>query len=111
MIDPRTDPVRVEPTEDQARLRIVWRDRHVSEYPPRHLRLLCPCAGCVDEGTGRRTLDPVRVPLGVFPLQIRRVGRYALGFEWSDGHDTGIYPFELLRAICPCDACHPPEKG
>ena len=33
------------------------------------------------------------------------VGRYALQFLWSDGHDTGIYPYEMLRKICLCDAC------
>lgn len=24
---------------------------------------------------------------------------------WSDGHSTGIYPFEHLRAVCPCPRC------
>jgi DUF971 family protein len=26
-------------------------------------------------------------------------------FEWSDGHNTGIYSYEYLRAICPCETC------
>jgi DUF971 family protein len=26
-------------------------------------------------------------------------------FEWSDGHNTGIYSYEYLRALCPCEAC------
>ena len=99
------DPVEIAPTEDAARLRIRWADGHVSEYPPRHLRLNCRCAICVDERTGAPLLEPGGVPQDVYPLAIRRVGRYALRFEWSDGHDTGIYPFELLRAICPCAAC------
>ena len=34
----------------------------------------------------------------------REVGRYAVGIDWSDGHDS-ILPFRLLRAHCPCDAC------
>jgi hypothetical protein len=45
------------------------------------------------------------VPEGVYPTAIHRVGRYALQFVWSDGHDTGICPCDHLRAICPCDAC------
>jgi DUF971 family protein len=57
--------------------------------------------------TGRPILDPARVPEDVYPLEIRYVGRYALHFAWSDGHATGIYPFELLRSICPCGACAP----
>ena len=28
------------------------------------------------------------------------VGRYALNFRWSDGHETGIYSFRLLRELC-----------
>jgi ATP-binding protein involved in chromosome partitioning len=101
----RTTPREVAPTADGARLRIVWGDGHVSEYEPRQLRLSCRCAGCVEEMTGRPLLDPRRVPEGVHPLAIRYVGRYALRFDWSDGHLTGIYSFDMLREICPCDAC------
>lgn len=98
-MDDSTTPVRIEPTEDAARLRIVWADGHVSELAPRHLRLNCRCAGCIDEFTGRPLIDPSRVPDDIHPRAIRYVGRYALKFEWSDGHDTGIYPFELLREM------------
>jgi ATP-binding protein involved in chromosome partitioning len=103
--DPRTTPLRVEPTEDGERLRIAWADSHTSEYKPRDLRLACRCAACIEETTGRPILDPGRVPASVYPLEIRYVGRYALHFSWSDGHATGIYPFELLRSICPCPDC------
>ncbi len=97
--DPRIDPAEIGPTADGTRLRIAWRDGVVSEYVPRYLRLLCPCAGCVDEMTGVRTLDPARVDPGVYPTAIHYVGRYALQFVWSDGHATGLYTFELLREI------------
>ena len=103
--DPRTVPAGVEPTEDGERLRIDWRDGHRSEYPPRYLRLQCRCAGCVEEMSGRPVLIPASVPADVYPLGIRYVGRYALRFDWSDGHATGIYPFGLLREICPCAEC------
>ena len=33
------------------------------------------------------------------------VGNYALSFAFSDGHGTGIYPFELLRKLCCCREC------
>jgi ATP-binding protein involved in chromosome partitioning len=97
--DPTTTPVEVAPTEDASRLRIRWQDGHSSELTPRDLRLACPCAGCVDEMTGRPILRPESVPEGVHPLAIRYVGRYALQFDWSDGHATGIYPFTLLREL------------
>lgn len=104
-VQPGFSPVEIAPTEDQARLRIVWRDGHRSEFEPRYLRINCPCAGCVEEMTGRALLDPSMVPPDVYPLAIRHVGRYALQFEWSDGHRTGIYPFDQLRRMCPCSGC------
>ena len=31
------------------------------------------------------------------------VGNYAIQIEFSDGHATGIFSFEHLREICPCE--------
>jgi len=101
MADPRWTPLEVGPNEDASQLRIRWADGEASEYPPRTLRIACPCAGCVDEMTGRRILREEDVPDDVHPLAIRYVGRYALRFDWSDGHGTGIYPFEFLRRLDP----------
>jgi DUF971 family protein len=38
------------------------------------------------------------------PDAVSLVGRYALGVTWQDRHGS-IYPFEMLRAACPCGAC------
>jgi DUF971 family protein len=99
MADARWTPVEIGPNEDASLLRIRWKDGGISEYEPRELRLACPCAGCVDEMTGRRILRAEDVAPDVHPLAIRYVGRYALRFDWSDGHGTGIYPFEFLRRL------------
>jgi DUF971 family protein len=104
-------PTAVEPSDDGQRLRIVWRDGHTSEYQPRAIRLACPCAGCIDEYTGRPLLDPRTVPDDINPLAIEYVGRYALKFTWPDGHDTGMFPWDLLRRLCPCDACTATRDG
>jgi DUF971 family protein len=32
------------------------------------------------------------------------VGRYAVGVQWLDGHDS-IFPLEGLRRHCPCNEC------
>lgn len=97
--DPRFEPEEIAPTEDGARLRITWKDGVASEYVPRELRILCPCAACVDETTGVRTLRPETVDQNVYPLAIHYVGRYALQFVWSDSHETGIYTFDYLRKV------------
>jgi DUF971 family protein len=35
----------------------------------------------------------------------KAVGNYAIHIEFSDGHSTGIYSFDLLRTLCPCEDC------
>jgi len=82
-------------------LSITWRDGHESVYEVRNLRLACACASCVDEWTGAGRLEPASVPEDVHPLRIEPVGRYAIQIHWSDGHDTGIYPFARLRELDP----------
>jgi ATP-binding protein involved in chromosome partitioning len=68
-------------------------------YPARALRLACPCAGCVEEMSGRPILDPAGVPADIRPVTIALVGAYGLKVTWSDGHGTGIYTFALLRSL------------
>jgi DUF971 family protein len=36
--------------------------------------------------------------------RLKEVGRYALGVEWADKHDS-ILPHRVIRRACPCDAC------
>ncbi len=80
-------------------LAIAWADGEESLYEVRELRLACGCAQCVDEWTGEGRLDPSSVPEDVHPVSIETVGRYAIQIEWSDGHSTGIYPFDRLREL------------
>ena len=84
-----------------GQLEIRWGDGHVSRFPFRPLRLACPCALCIDEWTGRPRLDPNLVALDVRAFEVRNVGRYAFKLVWSDGHSTGIYAFDRLRALDP----------
>ena len=80
-------------------LAILWDDEVQSIFDVRELRLACGCAHCVDEWTGEGRLDPDTVPADVRPMKIENVGRYAIQIEWSDGHETGIYTFDRLRAL------------
>jgi len=88
-----------------GRLLVTWSDGHRGVHTGYRLRVSCPCASCVDEDSGRRTLDPKQVPLDIRLNGAGRVGRYGVGIEFSDGHNTGIYSFALLRRLCECDAC------
>jgi len=80
-------------------LAIQWGDGQESVLDVRALRLACGCARCVDEWTGEGRLDADAVPADVHPLRIEPVGRYAIQIAWSDGHDSGIYPFRRLREL------------
>ena len=92
---------------DKGVLGIPWSDGHKGIYPVRYLRQHCPCAACVDEWTGERRLKSEDVPVLIMLQDIESVGRYAFQFTWSDGHDTGIYSYSLLRKLCQCDICQP----
>jgi DUF971 family protein len=93
----------IEPREIQqagdAGLNITWGDAVTSAYSAADLRRACPCAQCVNEWTGQRTLKPEAISGDLTIADINIVGRYALNFRWSDGHDTGIYSFRYLREL------------
>lgn len=99
-----TTPVDIRRVADRE-IHVTWADGHRSVFPNRLLRERCACAQCVHEVTGQQLLDPASVPEDIRALEVALVGRYAVRFQWSDGHGTGIYPFTRLRAWCPCEAC------
>ena len=80
-------------------LAIEWTDQKQQSLDVVNLRRNCPCAACVNEMTGLRTLKPESIAETVRPLNIKSVGRYALGIHFSDGHQTGIYTFDYLRGL------------
>ena len=86
--------------EGDAGLSITWGDGEQSSYKASELRRACPCAQCVNEWTGQRVLKPEDISDDLSISDISIVGRYALNFRWSDGHETGIYSFRYLRQLC-----------
>jgi DUF971 family protein len=100
---------------------IEWKDGHLSEYTFPFLRDACPCAMCNEERekTGRRPGDPVKPMPGELPMfkaaskptSAEPVGKYAVKFKWNDGHELGIYSWNWLREICPCEECQRERKA
>ena len=95
--------VEVKRLPEERRVRLVWSDEHTADYDYDYLRGYCPCAGCQGHSAApvlfHEPPDEIRVN-GIEP-----VGNYAVSFQFSDGHATGIYRFEFLRQLCPCEAC------
>ena len=51
----------------------------------------------------------VSTPTPLKPVSLSKQGDDRLVIVWSDGHDTGIFTLENLRALCQCPACRPPS--
>jgi DUF971 family protein len=102
-------PVAYRPVEiakvGETAVRITWDDGHAGLYSTRYLRGICQCAACVDEWTGEKRLSMDSIPQDIRTLRIAPVGQYGIHIDWSDGHTTGIYAFDLLRKMCPCPTC------
>jgi prepilin-type processing-associated H-X9-DG protein len=94
---------------------IAWADGHASHYGFAYLREKCPCAMCNDERQKKEALAQAAPGLSSAALPMFKpkpsaraahaVGNYALQIDFNDGHGTGIYSFDYLRTICPCEAC------
>jgi DUF971 family protein len=105
-----TKPVQVKVhVSTGAGVDIEWADGHRSHYEFSYLRERCPCAVCNDE-RGRKSDTLQSGPLPLYKARVTArsaspVGHYAVQFDFSDGHTTGIFSFGYLREICPCDEC------
>jgi len=84
---------------DPRTLSILWEDGHRDDLDVRDLRLACRCAVCIEEMTGEKLLDPKTIGSDVGPQKIVSIGNYAIQFDWSDGHNSGIYSFKDLRSL------------
>ena len=90
-------------------LQITWDGGHTSVYDFKYLRRTCPCAECMPwkEGVG----DVGKSPPSVFadaadlksPSNIVPIGGYGFQIQWTSGHVYGIYTWDYLLELCPCE--------
>ena len=99
------DPVTIDVDRKEA-VTITWEDGHVNRFPLEFLRTSCMCAQC--RGLRDRGNQAWAPSGSVSTLQVesaRQVGNWGLNIHWNDGHTTGIFTWEVLRASCLCDRC------
>jgi DUF971 family protein len=127
-IDTRRKPAKVKVhVSSGAGVDITWADDHASHYDFAYLREQCPCAMCNDErmkkeqgrqkdaqlkkensGAAAPVLSSPLLPMYKPRLtanSAHAVGNYALQIDFNDGHATGIFSFDYLRTVCPCEVC------
>jgi DUF971 family protein len=79
----------------EIEMRVSYDDGVTASFPVLSLRQACPCAGCRgrrDRGLDAFAGDKVTV------LDAELHGNWGIAIRWSDGHDTGIYAWQHLRA-------------
>lgn len=81
---------------------IAWEDGTESFIGMERLRAASPSAENVGEqdllGQTYGGTDQKHFP-GVTVKSWHMIGGYALQFDFSDGHSTGIYPYDMLKRL------------
>lgn len=98
---PSTTPVAIRLDLKTNRLEVDWDDGVTSRYDGAYLRFVCPCAGCRGHGPGQVPEPRWEDVKDVRMTGAEAVGTYALRLGLSDGHASGIYSFDFLRAHDP----------
>jgi DUF971 family protein len=87
-------PTEVKLHQKSRRLEISFADGNTFNLPCEFLRVYSPSAEVRGHGPGQEVLQTGKKNVDISKLE--PVGNYALRFTFSDGHDTGIYSWELL---------------
>jgi len=75
-------------------LEISFADGKTFQLPCEFLRVYSPSAEVRGHGPGQEVLQTGKQDVGI--THIEPVGTYAIQLTFSDGHDTGIYSWDLL---------------
>ena len=79
-------------------LTLQWADGSTAQFDLDELRRNCPCAECRGVREQGRSPDRADAPEPLTAVDAELVGGWGLSIRWSDGHETGIYAWSILRA-------------
>lgn len=86
-------------TADGEAITLVWPDGETVRVSNAVLRKACSCALCIDEMTQVPILDPAGVPDDIHAVRVGTIGNYAITVDWSDGHNTGFFPYKTIKEL------------
>ncbi|MBT4768957.1 MAG: DUF971 domain-containing protein [Rhodospirillaceae bacterium] len=95
--DGAPQPVEIRLKSIEKILEIDFDDGRKFSYPAEFLRAESPSAENKGHGPGQETLVGGRRHVGI--LSIEPVGNYAIGINFDDLHNTGIYSWRYLYEI------------
>ncbi len=78
-------------------LEITFDDERCFKLPCEYLRVFTPSAEALGHAPGQEILQVGKENIGI--TEIRPVGNYAIAPTFSDGHNTGIYSWDLLYKL------------
>ena len=78
-------------------LSVTFDDGEAFKLPAEYLRVMTGSAQARGHGSAPR--PPIPNKKGVRITAINPVGRYAVRLVFDDGHDTGLYSWDLLREL------------
>ena len=78
-------------------LEISFDDGSVFKLPSEYLRVYTPSAEAVGHGPGQEILQVDKEAVGI--KEIKPTGNYAITLVFSDGHNSGIYTWDLLYKL------------
>jgi DUF971 family protein len=90
-------PVELRLAKGGERLTVTFDDGEVFALDAEYLRVMTGSAQ--DRGHGAGPRPPIPGKKGVRITDVRPVGRYAVRLVFDDGHDTGLYSWDLLRQL------------
>lgn len=87
-------PTEITLHQASRQLEIAFADGKAFRLSCEFLRVYSPSAEVRGHGPGQETLQTGKKDVTIDAIE--PVGQYALQFRFSDGHDTGIYSWDLL---------------
>lgn len=87
-------PIEIKLHQKSRILDIAFSDGKTFQFPCEFLRVYSPSAEVSGHGPGQEVLQTGKKMISI--IKIEPVGNYAIQLNFTDGHNTGLYSWDLL---------------